>query len=176
MLTPPVGPEDHILGLPNAPVTLVEYGDFECPYCGMAYSVVKQIIELFGKELRFAFRHFPITEIHPHAAHAAEAAEAAGVEGKFWSMHDMLYEHQNALDDESLAHYAKQLKLNPATFKKALREEIYKPRIESDFWSGVHSGVNGTPTFFINGQRYDGSWEFDSLITALNKATEAKYA
>ncbi len=111
-MKPPVGANDHVQGTANAPVTLVEYGDYECPYCGEAYPIVKALQERLGKQMRFVFRNFPLSEMHPHAEHAAEAAEAAGGQGKFWEMHDLLYENQDALEDEDLARYAKALKLD----------------------------------------------------------------
>jgi protein-disulfide isomerase len=165
----PIGPQDHTLGPRNAKITLVEYGDFECPYCGAAYPIVKDIIRAFGNDLLFAFRHFPITEIHPHAEHAAEAAEAAGAEGKFWEMHDMLFENQDALDDLALLDYARTLDVDLENVVRALEEGTYRPRIEKDFMSGVRSGVNGTPTFFINGHRHDGSYELEALSQALRQ-------
>src|SRR5262249_6617747 len=129
---------DHIQGSETAPVTLLEYGDFECPYCGQAYPIVKQIQRRLDQQLRFVFRNFPISTSHPPAAHAAEAAEAAASQGKFWEMHDLLYEHQRALADRDLVGYAASLGLDEA-------------RVREDFMSGVYGGVNGTPTFFING-------------------------
>jgi protein-disulfide isomerase len=157
-LTIPVAARDHSQGPPDAPVTLVEYGDYECPYCGMAYPVVKQLQKAMGRELRFVFRNFPIRESHPHAEHAAEAAEAAGAQGKFWEMHDTLYEHQRALDDASLVRHAERLGLDVARFTADLRQHAFAARVREDFLSGVRSGVNGTPTFFVNGERYEGAW------------------
>jgi protein-disulfide isomerase len=157
-LTPPVGGHDHALGPADAAVTLVEYGDFECPYCGQAYPIVKAIQERMGDRLRFVFRHFPLTESHPHAEHAAETAEAAGAEGKFWEMHDVLYEHQRALSDRDLVGYAGDLGLDGPRVARALEQGTFAAKVRGDFRGGVRSGVNGTPTFFINGVRYDGSW------------------
>ncbi|MCX6023634.1 MAG: thioredoxin domain-containing protein [Chloroflexi bacterium] len=166
-LTMPVGPRDHPRGPLTAPVTLVEYGDFECPFCGAAYPVVNAVVQHFGDRLCFAFRNFPLTTVHPHAEHAAEAAEAAGAQGKFWKMHDMLFEHQQALDAPHLIRYAQQIGLDTGPFAEALRDHRYASRVREDFLSGVRSGVNGTPTFFLNGIRYDGSYELASMIAAI---------
>src|SRR5258706_14082789 len=155
-LTPPVSERDHAAGPENAPVTLVEYGDYECPYCGMAYPIVKRAQQDLGKQLRFVFRNFPLAESHPHARLAAEAAEAAGAQGKFWEMHAMLFEHQDALDDADLVRYAKALHLDVERFTRELASEMYVARVRKDIQSGIKSGVNGTPTFFINGVRFDG--------------------
>src|SRR5579862_1438401 len=149
-LKPPVGASDHVQGPAEAPVTLLEYGDYECPYCGEAYLIVKALQNRLGDQVRLVFRNFPLAEAHPHAEHAAEAAEAAAAQGKFWEMHDMLYEHQDALEDADLARYAKALKLDLPRFIKDMENHTYVDRVRSDFTSGVRSGVNGTPTFFIN--------------------------
>ena len=157
-LTPPVNDADHAAGADDASVTLVEYGDYECPYCGMAHPIVKKAQEDLGSQLRFVFRNFPLAEAHPHARLAAQAAEAAGAQGKFWEMHDTLFEHQDALDVADLTGYAKSLGLDTAKFERDLEAAAYVKRVRDDFRSGVKSGVNGTPTFFMNGARYDGSW------------------
>jgi len=166
----PVGERDHVQGPADAPLTLVEYGDLECPYCGMAYPIVKAAQRRLGDRLRFVFRNFPLSTAHPHAQHAAEAAEAAGAQGKFWDMHDMLYEHQETLDDTHLRHFAEQIGLDTDRFERDMAEHRYAARVREDFMSGVGSGVNGTPTFFINGTRYDGSWAEDELVRALEHA------
>lgn len=166
-LTLPVTDRDHIQGPDDAPVTLVEYGDYECPFCGQGFLIVKVIQRQLGDQMRFVFRNFPLTNIHPHAEHAAEAAEAAGGQGRFWEMHDILYENQNALDDAHLLAYASALKLNTQQFGGDLREHTYAGRVREDFASGVRSGVNGTPTFFINGVRHDGSWDVETLTAAI---------
>jgi protein-disulfide isomerase len=166
-LSVPVGERDHIQGPISAPVQLVEYGDYECPYCGMAHPIVKSIQARMRDQLQFAFRHFPLRTIHPHAERAAEAAEAAGAQGKFWPMHDMLYEHQDALDDTSLLSYAAALDLDVTKFATELREHVWAARVREDFMSGARSGVNGTPTFFINGVRHDGPFDFETLFAAL---------
>jgi protein-disulfide isomerase len=165
----PVGKKDFISGPEKAKITLVEYGDYQCPYCGQAYPIVKKIQEKLGDDLRFVFRNFPLAEIHPNAMNAAEAALSAGEHGKFWQMHDSLYEHQNALDDKHLVQYAGELGLDTPKFKNDLRNQTHSSRIEEDFLSGVRSGVNGTPTFFINEIRYDGSLEFEPFLMALKK-------
>jgi protein-disulfide isomerase len=169
-LTLPVSERDHSQGPENASVTLVEYGDFECPYCGAAYPIVKQVQQRLGNRLRFVFRNFPLSNIHPHAQHAAEAAEAAGAQGKFWQMHDTLYEHQQALNDRHLIQYATDLGLDSERFERDLASHAFAGRVREDFMSGVYSGVNGTPTFFINGVRHDGAYDLETLIAAIEGA------
>jgi protein-disulfide isomerase len=172
-LTPPVSASDHAAGPDDAPVTLVEYGDYECPYCGMAHPIVKRAQRELGNRLRFVFRNFPLAESHPHARLAAQAAEAAAAQGKFWEMHDMLFEHQDALEPEDLTGYAKSLGLDTAQFVRDLEAGTYAKRVRDDFRSGVKSGVNGTPTFFVNGNRYDGSWANEAaFIGALRAAAQ----
>lgn len=168
-LSPPVGSIDHLQGAADAPVTLVEYGDFECPYCGAMYGVVKAVQEAMGAQLRFVFRHFPLTDMHAHALHAAEFAEAAAAKGKFWEAHDVLYENQRALSDTQMARYAVQLDLTTRDLATAF-EGTYDERIQHDFDSGLRSGVNGTPTLFINGHRYDGDRDVETLLGALRAA------
>jgi protein-disulfide isomerase len=169
-LTLPVGERDHIRGPASAPVTLVEYGDYECPYCGLANPIVDEIRRELGDGLRFVFRNFPLSEVHPHSEHAAEIAEAAGMHHKFWEMHDMLYAHQQALDDQHLAEYLARLGVPTPEVKLALVQHAYRDRVREDFMSGVRSGVNGTPTFFINGLRHDGSYERNELLAAIAEA------
>jgi protein-disulfide isomerase len=171
-LTPPVSDRDHILGPATAPITLVEYGDYECPYCGAAHPVVVELIERLGDNMRFVFRHFPLSRVHPHAEHAAEAAETAGAQGRFWHMHDMLFEHQDALEDEDLVTYAAALKLDVPRFAQELAAGMYAPRVREDFVSGVRSGVNGTPTFFINGRRHDGAFDLPTLLHSIAAAAK----
>lgn len=166
-LTVPVNEYDHIRGKPNAPLTLLEYGDYECPYCGAAHPIVQQVLLRMGDRLRFVFRHFPLAQIHPHAEHAAEAAESAGAQGKFWEMHDTLFENQRFLDDRHLVEYAVQLGVDIPRFERDMATHAYAERVGQDFMSGVRSGVNGTPTFFINGRRHDGPHDLVSLLTAL---------
>ena len=170
----PVTKADHIQGDDNAPITLVEYGDYQCPYCGEAYPIVKKIQKHFGNRLRFVFRNFPIVDSHPYAGIAAIAAEFAAKHNKFWEMHDMLYEHQQALDLPDLLNYMKSLGLPVNEFQEAIQNETYNNKIENDFMGGVRSGVNGTPGFFINGTFYNGSFEYEDLLDALNKAEKVK--
>lgn len=165
--TLPMPDRDHIQGPSDAPIKLVEYGDYECPYCGQAYPVVKEIQERLGARLCFAFRNFPLANAHPHAEHAAEAAEAAHEQGRFWEMHDLLYENQDALEDVDLAHYASDLGLDARRLIGDIQVEAHALRIREDFHSGVRNGVNGTPSFFINGVRYDGSYDVENLVAAL---------
>jgi len=169
-LTLPVSDRDHAQGPSTAPVTLVEYGDYECPYCGAAYPIVKRLQERLGDRLRFVFRNFPLTTVHPHAEHAAEAAEAAGAQGRFWEMHDYLYEHQLALTDQDLYEYAIALGFDVEQFNREMAEQVHTERVRTDFMSGVRSGVNGTPTFYINGYRHNGAYDFDSLLAAIETA------
>ncbi len=164
-----VSQTDHIQGDENAPITLVEYGDYECPYCGAAYPIVKRIQKHFKKDLRFVFRNFPLIESHPNAGIAAMTAEFAATKNKFWEMHDLLYENQEFLDMPNLVKYAESLDLSAADLQMAIEKEIFADKIKNDFMGGVRSGVNGTPTFFINGIRYNGSFEYENLLTALNK-------
>jgi protein-disulfide isomerase len=163
-LTVPVNiGSDHIRGSVNAPITLVEYGDYECPYTAMAYPIVKEIIRQFGDKIYFVFRNFPLNDIHPHAQAAAEAAEAAAAQDKFWKMHDYLFEHQKALDYHHLLEYAQKVGLDIEKFKKDMSGHAYTSLIEQSLKSGVDSGVEGTPTFFVNGVRYEDSWDLDTL-------------
>lgn len=170
----PVSERDHIRGPATALVTLVEYGDYECPYCGEAYPVVEELQRVLEDRLRFVFRHFPLAQIHPHALGAAEAAEAAGAQDMFWEMHATLYTHQHALDGAHLIKYAIALGLDPTSFREALDGRAYEERVREDFLSGVRSGVNGTPTFFIDGIRYDGPRDFDSLLAVLAEVAAEK--
>jgi protein-disulfide isomerase len=170
-LTPPVGPDDHAVGPEDAPMTLVEYGDFECPYCGEAYPIIATIQRRLGRRLRFVFRNFPLAEAHPHAEHAAETAEAAAAQGRFWEMHRLLYESQDALEDEDLVEYARTIGLDAARVARELDDGTWTSAVRVDFRSGVRSGVNGTPTFFINGERFDGDWtDIEEFEAALGSA------
>jgi protein-disulfide isomerase len=166
----PVSPTDHIQGDEAAPVTLVEYGDYECPHCGRAYPIVKKVQKHFGKQLCFVFRNFPLTEMHPNAEFAAETSEFAGAHGKFWEAHDMIFENQNRLGGELYAEIAHKLNLNPAQLASALEKREYASKVHDDFSGGVRSGVNGTPTFFINGQRNDAPFEYEDLVLAIDAA------
>ena len=170
----PVGARDHVRGPEDAPVTLLEYGDYQCPYSGMAHPIVKALLEATSSDLRFVFRNFPLSTIHPHAEGAAEAAEAAGAQGQFWEMHDWLFEHQDALEPNDLVEAATTLELDVNQFTADLLQRRFAPRVREDFMSGVQSGVNGTPTFFINGLRFDGEWDYDSLLDAVRQAAEVR--
>ena len=171
VLTVPVAEDrDHIQGPAEAAVTLVEYGDYQCPYCGAAYPIIKEVQARMGESLRFVFRNFPISTSHPHAEQAAEAAEAAAHQGRFWDMHDLLYENQSRLGEEDLRSYAKKLELDVPTFDRELAEHVHAERVREDFMSGVRSGVNGTPTFYVNGARHDGSYEIETLLAVLERA------
>lgn len=168
LMIPVMIERDHIEGPSNAPLTLVEYGDYQCPYCGAAYPEVKKVQKQLGSELRFVFRNFPITGSHEFAQHAAVIAEAAGAQGKFWEMHDFLYEHQNLLgDDDSIFAYAQELGLDMQRFTEEIRNDAYLNRIREDFKGGIRSGVNGTPTFYIKGIRYHGSPTAKDLLETL---------
>jgi len=169
-LTLPVGDRDHIQGSPEAAVTLVEYGDYECPHCGHAFPIVEKLRRKFAREMRFVYRNFPLTQVHPHAEMAAEAAEAAGAQNRFWEMHDLLFQHQNALDTPHLAKYAELTGIDVKGFAAQLTEHAFRARVREDFMSGVRSGVNGTPTFFINGWRHDGAFDLESLSEAVAAA------
>ena len=173
-LSLPVSGRDHIRGAAVATVTMVEYGDYECPHCAQAQVVIEEVLERAGSWLQFAYRHFPLTQIHPHAQQAAEAAEAAGVQGRFWEMHDLLFPSQHALSHSDLIRYANLLGLDTARFTRALALHAYAPRVREDFLSGVRSGVNGTPTFFIDDVRYDGPRDVVSLLTVLRSVAEKK--
>ena len=167
VLRDPVGPADHTAGALSALMTLVEYGDFECPHCAAAHPIVQTLRSEMGHWLCFAYRHFPLTEVHPHAEHAAESSEGAGELGKFWEMHDVLFRNQRALADGDLIRYARTLDIDPRWTADALRTGAYEPEVRDDFVGGVRSGVNGTPTFYVNGVRHDGPWDLPSLRAAL---------
>lgn len=173
-LTRPVSDDDHHQGPANAPVTLVEYGDYECPDCGAAHPIVQAIQREMGDRLRFVFRNFPLTQIHPHAQGAAEAAEAAGAQEAFWAYHDRLFEHQDDLSAHALLGHARDLHLSLDRFERALEEHDFAERVRADFMSGVRSGVNGTPTFFINGLRHDDSYEYEVLLAAVERAVSSE--
>ena len=165
-----LGPgRDHVQGQIQAPITLLEYGDYECRSCAKAQPIVREIQQRFGDDLCFAFRHFPVTPVHPHAQRAAEAAEAANAQGKFWEMHELLLENQYALDDKILSACAAALGLDEARLIGEVMLEIYARRIHRDFNLGVREGVNATPCFFINGHRYDGAILFEPLLLAIQR-------
>ena len=163
---------DHVRGSHTAPVTLVEYGDYECSHCARAHGEVKQVLEHFGLEVRFIFKNFPLSQIHPHAELAAEAAESAAGLGNFWGMHDLLFTRQHALQAENLLSYADTLGLNTKQMEQDLQTRCYQARVKADFESGIENGVNGTPAFFINGERHDGDYSAASLIQAISARLE----
>ncbi len=173
-LTVPVSPVDHILGPPDAPIILVEYGDFECPNCYAAYPVIRGLLDALGHRLQFVFRHFPITLRHDHAMKAAEAAEAAGAQGKFWEMHDILFQHQDDLDRESLVAYAAALGLDVVRFRNELFSDAYADRVSLDLASGGASGVSWTPTFFLNGTRYPIARDLAGLVREVEESTRQR--
>jgi protein-disulfide isomerase len=170
-LTVPVTDQDHSQGNPNAPVTLVQYGDYECPYTRQSTNIVRAIQPQLGDHLRFVYRNFPLIQIHPHALHAALAAEAADAQGKFWEMHDYIFHHQHTLEDADLERFAQAVGLDHARYAQDVNDPRALDRIEKDMEGGVRSGVAGTPTFFINGTRYEGSWEQDDLLAAIHQAS-----
>jgi protein-disulfide isomerase len=164
----PVTSADHVQGSAHAPITLVEYGDYECPHCGHAYPIVKKVQKHFGKQLRFVFRNFPLKEIHPNAEPAAETAEFAATNDRFWEAHDGIYENQEAIGIPFFLELAQALELPVPKLRAALENQEFAPRVADDFRGGVRSGVNGTPTFFINGQRHDGPFEYEDLVGAID--------
>ena len=163
-LKPGVSPTDHSTGKTNAPVELVEFGDYECPHCGAAHPVIKRLQDQLGSDLLFVFRNFPLSNVHPHAVKAATAAEAAALQGRFWEMHDEIFEHQDHLDTVSLFRYAEQVDLDMDRFNEDIGDLSLPGKIEEDFESGVRSGVNGTPSFFVNGHPFTGDWTGDGLL------------
>jgi protein-disulfide isomerase len=166
----PVNENDHVLGDPNAPVTMVEYGDYQCPHCQAAQPEVEIVLKHFGRDLRYCYRHVPLTTMHPMAKPAAEAAEFAGSVGRFWDMHEALFANGHRLSFPNLLLIASQLGLDPARLRAALANGTFAPKVEQDFAGGIRSGVNGTPCFFINGQRHDGSYAAMSLAAAIDAA------
>jgi protein-disulfide isomerase len=169
-LKTPVTDKDHILGDLHAPVVLVEYGDFQCPHCAAAFPIIKQLEKKYKKELAVVFRHFPLAEIHPFAQAAAMASEAAAHQGKFWPMHDLIYENQDELGLEMLLQLAESLKLDMKIFQRDFKDAKVLDKIEASFESGILSGVNGTPSFYINGTKYNGSYDYESLSSAVQTA------
>ena len=169
-----ITPLDHVKGPTNAPVTLVEYGDYECPQCGAAYPIVNLVQKHFGPRLRLVFRHFPMSQVHPHAEGAAESAEFAGAHGRFWEMHDGIFENQDRLGLPLLFALAGALGLSELELRAALANGTYAPKVKGDFLGGVRSGVNGTPSFFINGVRHDGTYAFDDLVAAIELRLHAR--
>lgn len=169
-LTPPLNQHDHVLGSPHATLQLVEYGDFQCPHCGAAYPIVKQLEEKYGKQMLFAWRHFPLSNVHEMAIPAAIAAEAAGRQGKFWEMHSQIFEYQSRLRKENIFHeFAKAIGLDIAAFDSDITDEALREKVEADFESGIRSGVNGTPSFYFNGHKYMGDYSYESLSAEIEK-------
>jgi protein-disulfide isomerase len=165
-----VGKSDHVQGAGDAPVTLLEYGDYQCPFCADMHPMIKAIAKSMGSQMRFVFRHMPLLEMHPYAQHAAEAAEAAAVQGKFWEMHDAIYRQQSELGSDLLHQLAVKLKLDIAQFDADSEARRFRPRVKRDFMSGMRSGVASTPAFFVNGKRYDGALDQASLLSAVGRA------
>ena len=165
---------DHYQGDVNAPLILMEYGDFECEHCGEAYWQVKKLQEYFGEDMCFVYRNFPLTQSHPAAFVAAIAAEAAGLQNKFWEMHNVIFEHQEYLEEglDGIFLLAKKIELNPLLLQNDMRKSLLKEKVENDFEIGVRSGVNKTPTFFINGYRYNGIPVFDEMMEAIQELSE----
>jgi protein-disulfide isomerase len=169
-LSIPVGPEDHSAGPADAKLTVVEYGDYQCPYCGQAYPIVKKLQKEFGDSLRLIFRNLPLADMHPHAEAAAEVAEAVALQGKFWEIHDTLYENQGDLSTAALRRYIEEVGADVARATKVIEGGGPRKRVEADFEGAIRSGANGTPTFFVNGVRYDGSWQYESFAKYLKEA------
>ena len=172
----PISAHDHGLGPVDAQLTLLQYGDFQCPHCAHAHPTVMEIARELSDSLRYVFRHFPLRDVHPQAQRAAEAAEAAANQGRFWEMASLLYENQENLDDSSLIRYAKKANLDVGRFKKDLSSGVHSARVRSDWLGGIRSGVQGTPTIFINGEQYQGRLELGSLVGALLKASRSRSA
>jgi protein-disulfide isomerase len=172
-LIEPIGNVDHVLGPDHAPIVMVEYGDFECPNCKQAAPAVKMLLERFDGNVRFAFRHCPLEDVHPRAQQAAEAAECAGAQGKFWEMHELLFEHQTHLDPKHLLGYAEEIGLDAARFTAELDDQVYPQRVRDHVASGKRSGVRGTPGFFINGRIQDVSFGLHALFDATEAALSA---
>ena len=161
--------KDHIQGKEDASVVLIEYGDYQCPYCGKAFYSVKEAQKELGDNLKFIFRNFPLTEIHEHALHAAISAETASDQGKFWEMHDILFQNQNDLDDDSLIKYAEKIGLNTSKFEDDFTKNEHFQKVKEDYDSGIENGVQGTPAFFINGKLFEGNWSDSEFIEYLKK-------
>jgi len=165
----PLRADDHKRGGANASITLVEYGDYECPGCGDAYQIIRKIEDELGDRLLFVFRHYAFAKKHPHAEAAAQASEAAGAQGKFWEMHDLLFENQSALERKHLSGYAERLGLDIDRFHQEIKSEKYLDTVRQDFRTGVQNGVYGTPGLFINGVRHDEAYDFETLLEALTR-------
>ena len=168
-LSIPVGPDDHSRGPLDAKLTVVEYGDYQCPYCGQAYPIVEQLLSTFADSMRLIFRNLPLADMHPHAEAAAEMAEAVALQGKFWEIHDALYENQRDLSDASILRYVEGVGADVDEATKAVAGGGPRQRVETDFEGAIRSGANGTPTFFVNGVRYDGSWMYEPFSEYLSE-------
>lgn len=166
-LFPAVNNKDHVYGNLNAPLVLVEYGDYQCPYCGRAYPIIKSIQRQLGPDLNFVFRNFPLSKVHPNAVAAAIATEAADLQDKFWEMHDIIFENQKTLDHESIFRFAKTIGLDSERFKKDIQQKELADKVEQDFETGIRSGVNKTPTLFVNGKKYDDIWDENKFLEYL---------
>jgi protein-disulfide isomerase len=158
---------DHAQGPAEAPITLVEYGDYQCPYCGQAYNIVKNLQKKLGDKVRFIFRNYPLQDLHPYALHAAIAAETANIEGKFWEMHDIIFENQRRLDDASLTAYAKEIGLDKNKFQNDFGSKPTVDKVNADVESGNKAGVDGTPSFFVNGKFFEGNWTNSEFLQYL---------
>ena len=172
LLSVPVGPEDHSRGPLDAKLTVVEYGDYQCPYCGQAYPIVEKLMTTFADSMRLVFRNLPLAEVHPHAEAAAEVAEAVGLQGKFWEIHDTLFENQRELSAAALLRYVADVGADVQEATKEIADEGPRQRVEADFESAIRSGANGTPTFFVNGVRYDGSWQYEPFAEYLTQVLD----
>ena len=175
-LAVPINRNDHVLGPEDAPVSMVEYGDFECPHCAAAHPMLKRVQQRMASRLCFAYRHMPLAQVHPNAELAAEAAEAAGAQGKFWQMHDALFEHQEQLGPDLIPVLAERLGLDVERLVDELNAGRYRDKVREDFMGAVRSGAAGTPTFFINGERYEGAYDESALVTALDVAARTRVA
>jgi protein-disulfide isomerase len=168
LLLIPVGPDDHVRGPLDAKITVVEYGDYQCPYCGQAYPIVERLASEFDDSLRVVFRNLPLADVHPHAEAAAEVAEAVALQGKFWQIHDALFENQGDLSDIALRGYEKLVGADVDRVANDIAEGGPRRRVDADFEGAIRSGANGTPTFFVNGVRYDGSWLYEPFSEYLS--------
>jgi protein-disulfide isomerase len=172
-LTLSVTDEDHVIGPATAPATLVEYGDYQCPHCGLAHPAVQDLLRVRGRHVRYVFRHFPLTSLHPHAEMAAEAAEAAGARGRFWRMHDWLFDHQDRIRPGRLIEGVAALVLPTDEVIAEINNHVYLDRVQRDFAGGVRTGVRGTPTFFVNGERHNGGYSLPGLLEAVDRVLQA---
>jgi len=173
-LSIPVGSDDHSRGPLDAKITVVEYGDYQCPYCGQAHPIVERLISEFADSVRLVFRNLPLVDVHPHAEAAAEMAEAVGRQGKFWEIHDALYENQRDLSDAALRRYAEGVGADIDEAVKSIAGGEPRERVEADFEGAIRSGANGTPTFFVNGVRYDGSWMYEPFSQYLEQVLDGR--